>query len=186
MFNKFKILNISKMASNVSCSNVTFDYLKGSSDFLNIVLNNICSCVLFLDREMRLNAFNDAMKTVFSNKKNEHLLYVKCGEAIGCAFQVEEEKECGKTSYCNQCVLRESALLSYVKKEAVYKEKISREFYTAKHKKEMKHLEFSTRPFYFSDDYYIIMIVNDITHHVEHQKIIHKQAEEIQFLLSNH
>jgi sigma-B regulation protein RsbU (phosphoserine phosphatase) len=112
---------------------------------------------------MELQAFNDIMKTMFSNKENEYLLYKRCGEALGCAFTVEEMKECGKTSRCCLCSLRESVLISYMEKKAVYKQKISREFYKHSGEKVLKHLQFSTRPFYFENDYYIITIINDIT-----------------------
>ena len=78
------------MGNKVTSTNISFDYLKNSSDFLNIVLNNICSCVLLLNKDMELQAFNDPLKTVFSNKPDEYLLYIKCGEALGCAYTVEE------------------------------------------------------------------------------------------------
>ncbi len=59
---------------------------------------------------MELQAFNDSLKTIFLNKKDEDVLYKKCGEAIGCAYQVEEATQCGKTSNCCKCDLRLSAL----------------------------------------------------------------------------
>lgn len=161
--------------TNVSSTNISFNYLSHSENFLNIVLNNICSCVLVLNSEMELQAFNDAMKTIFSNKKDEDLLYVRCGEAIGCAFQVEEIKDCGKTSKCKYCELREAALKSYLEKKPVYKEKIIREFYRTDTKKELKSLQFSTRPFYFENEYYIIVIVEDITQIINQQELIRQQ-----------
>jgi len=40
---------------------------------------------------MELQAFNEPMMSIFSNKSDEDLLYRKCGEAIGCTYQIEEE-----------------------------------------------------------------------------------------------
>ena len=37
------------MPNNFSHTNASFDFLKGSSDFLNIIIHNIPSCVIFLD-----------------------------------------------------------------------------------------------------------------------------------------
>jgi hypothetical protein len=173
------------MSSQFASTNVTFDYLKDSADFLNIVLNNICSCVLLLNKEMELQAFNDAMKTIFSNKEDEHLLYIRCGEAIGCAYTVEEAKDCGKTSQCKYCELRESALFSYIDKKPVYKQKISREFYKSNSQKVMKHLEFSTRPFLFDNEYYVIMIIEDITENVNLSKLLEYQNDKISELTLN-
>ncbi len=151
------------MNSDLSMTNESFGFLKSSSGFLNIVLNNIQSCILLLDKDMRLRAFNDAMKTIFSNKRNEDLTYMPCGEAIGCAYQIEEQKECGSTSHCSECELRLSALSSYIENETVYKDHIIKPFFTYDQKRVNKHLQFSTRLFVFNKEKYIIMIVDDVS-----------------------
>ena len=155
------------MKTKISMTNVSFDFLQGSSVFLNIILNNINTCVLLLDNNMRLQAFNDALKTIFSNKEDEVLLYRKCGEAIGCAYQIEEQKECGETSKCNNCELRIAALNSYINNETIYKEHIVRTFFNNKNEKVEKHLQFSTRLFKFNKDKYILILVEDITKFAE-------------------
>lgn len=171
------------MKHDMALTNVSFNYLRNAPDFLNTIINNICSCVLLLNKNMELQAFNDSLKTIFSNKKDEDLLYIRCGEAIGCAYVVDEVTECGKTSHCKYCDLRISALKSYLNKEVVYKKKISRNFYTTGEKKVLKHLQFSTRPFYFEKEYYIILIIEDITDFVnqmEENKRLKKQLKELQ------
>lgn len=60
--------------SQISNTNTTFDFLKHDSGFLNTILNSLNSCVLLLDKNMELQAFNNSLKTVFSNKKDEDLL----------------------------------------------------------------------------------------------------------------
>ena len=153
--------------SDYAISNNSFDFLKNSNTFLNVVINNINSCILLLNKEMRLTAFNDALKTIFSNKKDEHLIYKRCGEAIGCAFQVEEQKDCGMTSMCNDCELRTSAISSYEKNENTYKKQFSRPFYNADNQKIDKQLQYSTHLFNYQKDKYVIMIVEDITNLVQ-------------------
>jgi len=151
------------MNNDVSMTNVSFNYLSHSDKFLNLIIHNISSCVLLLDKEMMLCAYNEPLKTIFSSKPHEEIMYHKCGNVIGCAFAVEEEAECGTTSQCKSCSLRESALKSYINGETIYNEKIYREFYTTDFKKELKHLQFSTRAFNFEDENYILLIINDIT-----------------------
>jgi hypothetical protein len=151
------------MKSNLSLTNVSFDYLSNSNEFLNLIIHYISSCVLLLNREMMLKAYNEPLRTIFSNKPHEDIMYRKCGNVIGCAYAVEEEKECGSTSQCKTCSLRVSAMKSYSDGVFIYKEKISREFYTTDHKKVMKHLEFSTRVFEFEQERYVILIIDDIT-----------------------
>jgi len=151
------------MKNKLSMTNVSFDYLSKSTDFLNLIIHNISSCVLLLNKDMMLQAYNEPLKTIFSNKPHEDILYKKCGNVIGCVSAVEEGKECGSTSQCHTCLLRESALKTYIDGTVVYNEEISREFYTTEQKKELKHLQFSTRLFYYEQDRYIILIINDIT-----------------------
>lgn len=158
------------MKSDRSMNNESFNFLRGSSEFLNIILNNINSCVLMLNKDLRLQAFNDSLKTIFSNKKDEDLLYVKCGEAIGCAYQLEEQKECGETTRCKTCDLRIAALTSYTNNEVIYKNQISRPFFDYNNIKIEKQLQFSTRLFLFNKEKYIIMLIEDITKHCEAKK----------------
>ena len=155
------------MKSDLSLTNVSFSFLRNSSDFLTLILNNINSCVLLLDKDVRLQAFNDSLKTIFSNKKDEDLLYKRCGEAIGCAYQIEEQKDCGETSKCCDCELRIAALTSYMNNETIYKDHISKPFMNSNNQKVDKHLQFSTRLFHFENEKYIIMIIEDITKFVE-------------------
>jgi len=149
--------------SDLSMSNDTFSFLKDSNEFLNIMLNNINSCVMLLNKDLKLAAFNDVLKTIFSNKKDEDLFYKRCGESIGCAFQIEEQKECGQTSKCNECELRLSALSSYNTNESIYKNNISRPFFDSSNNKIIKHLQFSTHLFHFHKEKYVVLIVEDVS-----------------------
>jgi len=151
------------MENDTSINNVIFRYLSGSSDFLNLIINNITSCVLLLNNEMMLKAYNDPLKTIFSNKNHEDIIYHKCGNVIGCAYAVDEEAECGTTGHCASCILRETALLSYTSGKPIFKKKLSRYFYTSETSKELKHLQFSVRTFNFKLERYILLIIDDIT-----------------------
>lgn len=146
-----------------SMTNESFSLLEGSSEFLNLVLNNIKCCVLLLDSEMKLHAFNNPLKTIFSNKKDEDLLYQLCGESIGCAYQIEESKSCGKTSKCFNCELRLAAMESYLNNKVVYNNHINKPFFNHKNEKIFKDLRFSTRLFIHNKEKYILMLVDDIS-----------------------
>lgn len=149
--------------NELSSTNLTFEFLHNSKEFLNIILNHVSCSILLLNKDMELRAFNDPLKTMFINKSDEDLLYVRCGEAIGCAYTVEEQKDCGNTSKCQHCELRVNTLESYIERKPIYRQKMSREFYTINGDKELKHLQFSVLPFYFQKEYYIIVIVEEIT-----------------------
>lgn len=160
-----------------SSENTSFSYLRGSSDFLNLVLNNINTCVLLLDEDMKLCAFNDAMKALFTRHPGEQKLYMRCGEALGCAAHVEEGKDCGSTTKCCDCILRQSALLAYSDGASFHKNQFSREFFNVHGKKEMKHLQFSTRCIDFQGDRYILLLVEDQTDFIEQAKLIEDLKE---------
>jgi len=146
-----------------SMTNVSFSTLSHSHEFLTFILNNINSCVLLLDKDMKLRAFNDAFKTIFSNSNDEDLLYLKCGNSIGCAYHIDEQKDCGNTSQCENCDLRLIALDSYLNDKPIYKRQTIRPFYTKEQKKVFKCLQFSTRLFVFEGEKYVMMIIDDIT-----------------------
>ncbi len=159
------------MNSKRTIANHSFERLAASGDFLNIVLNNINSCILLLDQHVKLQAFNDALKTIFSNKENEDLLYMRCGEAIGCAYQIEEAKDCGKTTKCDTCELRLAALDTYLNNSVTYKKHVNRPFMNNKQEKEYKDLQFSSRLFSFEKEKYIILIIEDITEVIKYRKL---------------
>ena len=133
---------------------------------------------MLLDKDLKLRAYNDPMLSIFSNKKDENLLYRRCGEAIGCAYQIEEGKLCGSTSMCGTCDLRVAALQSYSNNEAIYKEKISKPFFNFEGKKEIKHLQFSTRLFIYKKEKYIILILEDITDLVNNKEKLNHQKTD--------
>ncbi len=164
---KFKTKRVETIATlrneDLSISNNTFDFLKSSADFMNILINNINSCILLLNKDTRLTAFNDNLKTIFTNKKDENLIYKKCGEAIGCAYQIEEQKECGKTSMCDDCELRTAALKTFKTDEKIFKEHILRPFYNTQNLKVMKHLQFSTHIIYYFKEKFVVLLIEDIT-----------------------
>jgi len=175
LYKQFNDLIIKTMNNkNLSSTNLSFDFLRNSKDFLNIILNNLSCAVLLLNKDMELHAFNDPLKNMFINKPNEHLLYKRCGEAIGCAFAIKEMKRCGETNHCRNCELRTKALEAYIKKQPVYRKKISREFYKTDSKRDLKHLQFSVLPFHFDKEYYIVVLVEDITEVINLKEILHQ------------
>lgn len=151
------------MKRDKALTNTSFDILGGSSKFLNLILDNITSCILLLNDNMELQAYNNSLKTIFSNKKDEHILYKRCGEVIGCAYQVEEVKKCGETTQCKYCELRLSALRSYSENITIYNNQFSRHFFKNNNRKVLKHLQFSTRLFLHDKEKYIMMIIEDLT-----------------------
>jgi sigma-B regulation protein RsbU (phosphoserine phosphatase) len=151
------------MASTIASTNHSFSFLKNSPEFLQILLEEISSCILLLNKELMLYAFNEPLRTIFSDKPDEVILFRKCGEVIGCAYAVEEQKECGFTTRCEFCELREMALKTCYTHESSGKRVLSREFYRTDDQKTLKHLRFSTRYFPYDGEGFVIVIIDDVT-----------------------
>ncbi len=147
------------MMTSVSLTNVSFSFLKGSPEFLDLVLDNINSAVLLLNNRMQLISFNNALFDVFTKNKEKDLKYVRCGEAIGCAYQVEEQKQCGETSKCKTCELRLSAISTYLENTTTFRKEITRPFYLDNNEKVNMKLQYTTKYFAFENDKYILMLI---------------------------
>lgn len=86
------------MYTNIVPSNVPFNFLKESDEFLPILLNNANSCILILNNRMELISHSNNLTNLFPRTKHINLNHLKCGEVIGCAHQIEEKTECGKST----------------------------------------------------------------------------------------
>jgi len=141
--------------------------LKESNEFLNILFDNITSALFIVDQNARLENVNDSFSILFK-KREEQVLGILCGNAIGCKFAVEENKECGTTSYCNTCNLRKDIVKTMAEEVPTNRKKLNRDFYTD-NQKETKHFLYSTRYIQFDDEKYTLIIVDDNTE-LENQK----------------
>ncbi|NUM36982.1 MAG: HAMP domain-containing histidine kinase [Candidatus Brocadiae bacterium] len=154
--------------------------LKKSNEFLNILINSITSAVFLVDKEIRIQNVNNSFYTLFQSSE-ACTIGERCGNAIGCVYPKEEKKECGKTSHCNKCELRESLLKSFTEQIPTYRKKLAREFYIDEIKK-IKYLQFSNLYINYNNEEMILIVVDDITE-LEIQKLtLEKQNEELKAL----
>jgi len=135
--------------------------LKESATFLNLLFDNVTSAVYLVDKDIKVRNFNDSFKVLFE-KSDDKILGQLCGNAIGCSFAIDENKDCGTTSNCNNCNLRQSILNAIAKKIPSFKEILIRDFYI-NNDKITKYFQFSTRELIFNDENMIMIIIDDIT-----------------------
>jgi signal transduction histidine kinase len=150
--------------------------LKESNDFLNIVMENITSAILILDKDIRIQHFNDTLKVLF-NRSGEELLGEFCGNGIGCIYTVRENKDCGYTSNCKNCALRFSALETFTEKVPTYKEMLKREFFICG-EPVLKYLQYTTRYVEYNGEKMVLIIIDDVTESQE-QKIHLEELNQI-------
>ena len=135
--------------------------LKESNEFLNSLIDNINSAVFIVDKSFKIQEFNQALHMLFG-KSPEKMMDELCGNAMGCAFSVNENHPCGTTSHCSQCVLRNSVVQAFTKKVPTHKNKLVRDFYI-EGVPTLKHFEYTTKYITFNGQEMILIIVDDIT-----------------------
>jgi len=155
--------------------------LKESNHFLNDLYQNVTAAIFLADSEARIYNFNDAFRTLFY-KQEDQLLKELCGNAMGCVFAEEEGKDCGSTSNCKSCILRECILKSFTDKVPVYKERMTRRFYINDEVIE-KHFIFTTKYVTHQGQEMILVIVDDITELEEQRRKIEHHNEALLSIL---
>ena len=137
------------------------DDLRESTEFLNLLLSNINSAVLVVDEKLQIQQFNDFFVEIFDSSLDT-FVEKSFGPATGCINAVMEDKPCGKTSQCNDCILRRSLIKTLLEKVPADKMTLDRVFYINGEAKQ-KHLEFSTRPVHYRGQKLILVIIYDVT-----------------------
>ena len=83
--------------------------LRESNEFLNLLLTNINSAVLIVDEHLNIHQFNDFFINLF-DKALGTFVEKSFGQVAGCVNAVTENKPCGETSKCKDCILRKSLI----------------------------------------------------------------------------
>jgi len=135
--------------------------LKESAIFLNLLFDNVTSAVYLVDKSVTVRNFNDSFRTLFQ-KSDDKLLGQLCGNALGCSFAVEESKDCGSTTNCDKCTLRNSILKAVTQNVPTYKEILIKDFYI-KGEKITKYFQFSTKELVYNSETMIMVIIDDIS-----------------------
>jgi sigma-B regulation protein RsbU (phosphoserine phosphatase) len=150
--------------------------LKESNEFLNLLLNNMNSAVLIADENLKIHQFNDSFLDLF-DKATESVLEANFGETVGCVNAIIENKSCGETSHCSQCILRSSLIHNLIDRAPVDNQPLNRIFYINGQPVE-KHFQFSTRPINFQGRKMFLIIIYDVTE-IELQKIELQRKQQL-------
>jgi len=142
--------------------------LKESNEFLNQLLDNINSAVLIADENLQIHQFNNSFLSLFDSAA-ESVLQSGFGETAGCVNAITENKSCGQTSHCAQCILRRSLIQTLTDRVPVNNQPLNRVFYI-NGKPVEKHLQFSTRTIMYQGRKMFLIIIYDVTD-IEQQKI---------------
>lgn len=149
--------------------------LKDSNEFLNLLLKNIDAAVFIADENLNIHQFNKSFLTLF-NRSRSNLVDITFGPASGCINAVTENKPCGKTSACKNCILKQSLLNTLSKQESNERKFLERIFYIGGLPVK-KYLEFTSRSITYQDQTMILVFVYDVTK-IELSKIELKEKQK--------
>ncbi|MEJ8552723.1 SpoIIE family protein phosphatase [Tepidibacter sp. Z1-5] len=155
---------------------LSINKLKESTVFLNNLFENITSAIFLVDKNVRIQEFNDTFKVLFS-KPDSEILNGLCGNVIGCIYTVEENEECGNTSNCGTCCVRTAITRAFQDKENTLKQVMNRNFYIKGNSIE-KHLQFTTKYMTYNDEDMVLVILDDVTE-IENSKLELERNNEI-------
>ncbi len=142
--------------------------LKESNEFLNLLLDNMNSAVLIADENLRIHQFNNSFLNLFDTAAVS-AIKSSFGETTGCINAVIENKDCGESSHCTDCILRRSLIHNLIDNAPVEKQSLNRTFYI-NGEPVNKHFQFSTRLITFQGQKMFLVIIYDVTD-IEQQKI---------------
>ena len=147
---------------------IKLEDLKESNEFLNLLLDTINSAVLIADVNLKIYKFNDCFLTLFEDSPKA-VAGNGFGRAMGCIHTVDENKACGETSHCDNCLMRRSLIETVTENVPVDKQRLEKVFYI-NGRPQKKYLEYSTRPISFQGRKMVMVIFYDVTQN-ESQKI---------------
>ncbi|QXM07266.1 SpoIIE family protein phosphatase [Crassaminicella indica] len=157
---------------------LSVEQLKDSNHFLNIIFENITSAIFLVDKNMKLQQFNEPFSVLF-NKKEDKIIGKLCGNIIGCQYSVDENKNCGTTSNCESCIIRNSILKAFHDQTPTFKEILTRNFYINE-KSIKKYFQFTTKYINYNGEDMVLVILDDITE-LENSKLeLQKRNEMIE------
>jgi len=146
-----------------------------SVNILKALLEDIPTAVVIVDRSFIVRMHNKAFVNIFTdnNKKSTGRL---CGNAINCSYAVEEGCDCGSTSKCSHCNLRNSFIQTLAKKEII-REKISKTTYQ-NNKETKRHFYYTTKFVLFEHEEMIMVLIDDITELEEKNRALSELNEK--------
>jgi PAS domain-containing protein len=136
-------------------------------DLFYSIFNVIPSPTFVVDGDIQIHEYNTAAATFLASDR-AIILRRRCGEVFHCLHLFKESGGCGRTSFCKDCVIRNSV------STAVQGNKVVRRQYKLELIRDGKILEFytliTTSPFMFQRKQLVLLVIEDISDILEELK----------------
>jgi signal transduction histidine kinase len=151
--------------------------LRESSDFLNVLLENISSAIFIVDPDLSVHNYNYAFAELF-RKTEDRILGQLTGNAVGCQYTDSGRTDCGTSQNCQTCELRNSLLNSLLQNLPVNKGILNRAF-LIDGKMVDKCLSYSSKLIWVQEKKRVLVIVDDITELQQQRRDLEAQNSKL-------
>ena len=152
------------------------DPIFDSPGFTEFLFNNLTSAIFLVDDAFRIQKINNAYKELFGTEETQTINSL-CGNSLGCVYAVDQKVQCGSTTECGSCILRNCISKSFSEKTSVQTGYLSRPFYINK-LMSLKHFQLTIRRVEFQGKPMSIVAIHDITELEEQKKTIQSLANK--------
>lgn len=146
-------------------------------EFLQVVMQNITSAVLVMDRDARIYHINDVAGLLFG-QKTQDMVGRLFGNAICCLVTQRSGMECGKFPSCAACSIRTAIEDVINKRRPIVKKKYTQDI-SIDGKKEQKIIQYSAKYIRYADEIFVIVIMDDITEAARQQEELERLNAEL-------
>lgn len=119
------------------------------------------SSLVIIDRNFKLHYANETFRSVFFVSEEEVASF-NFGNVLGCAYSVEDKKECLISPLCEFCELKKDIISAFDEHIDTYKKFFSRWFYIQDEKKQ-KHFQYTIKYIENSEEQLVLLILLDLT-----------------------
>lgn len=151
--------------------------LKESNEFLNIVFDNINAAIFIVDGTFEIRSLNSACARILGREVSQ-IEGQKCGNGLGCVYELNGKKGCGNNAECGSCILRKDILQTFTESVPRSDEILEREFKIG-HELKNKIFKYSTRYITYLGEKMVIVIMEDITNEEHRKRKLQEQYNKI-------
>ncbi len=149
-----------------------------NTEFFRNIFNDIPSAIFIIDKHDIIRFYNNTFEKIFGIIEDS-IEGKLCGNIIGCEYALKEGLDCGKTTQCNFCTLRNNYIKSF-RTGCLERENITKNYYI-NGKITTKHFYVVNKPISFNKEEMVLIIMDDVTELIEQKnqlEVLNKQKNE--------
>jgi PAS domain-containing protein len=139
------------------------------SDFLKNIFNAFPSPLFVVDSDVRIAYYNVAASKIMDASGSD-VIMKRSGDIMGCVNSKLSPDGCGRSEACKDCVLRNS-VYEAIGGNKVFRRKTRMRIQGEDGQQEFHYL-ITTSPFYYNEEEYVLLIMEDISELIQLRGII--------------